>query len=476
MKKYIGIILLAGGCATAPDYKTPPAPAVTGYTASPTQTSDGDGQRLEEGAFVAPSWWQAFGSTKLDGLIEQAMLASPTLEAAQATVRQAQHTYAARAGDTRYPQVDAALGASRRSVTGAANGQPGGENTFNLYGASVNLQYDADLFGGNRRALDALAARTAHQQWQLEQARLMLVSSVVAAAITQAKWTVRIETSERVLEALTAQLELTRRRRELGAASDRDVLVLQEQAAQAEAAIPVLRQARDQASHLLAELTGKVPSEAGLPAFTLDDFTLPPELPLQVPSELVRRRPDIRAAEALLQAAVAEHGVAVARLYPQLVISADIGSQSLDADKLFSPGTLVWGLAGQLVQPLFSRGRRSQARAAEAAFDAAAAHYRQTVLRAFREVADVLRALENNTDVLTAQTAAHAAALDALALVQRQRTLGATSDMEVLVARQRAETARLETITARTQRLADTVAFFTAMGGGLTDDVDRASR
>jgi NodT family efflux transporter outer membrane factor (OMF) lipoprotein len=381
-------------------------------------------------------------------------------------VRQAQHTYAARVGDTRYPQVDAALGASRRSVTGAANGQPGSENTFNLYGASVSLHYDADLFGGNSRALDALAARTAHQQWQLEQARLMLVSSVAATAITQAKWTARIETSERVLEALAAQLALTRRRRELGAASDRDLLALQEQVAQAEAAIPALRQARDQASHLLAELAGKVPSEARMPAFTLDEFTLPPELPLQVPSELVRRRPDIRAAEGLLQAAVAEHGVAVARLYPQLVIGADIGSQSLDADKLFSPGTLVWGLAGQLVQPLFSRGRRSQARAAEAAFDAAAAHYRQTVLRAFREVADVLRALENNTDVLTAQSAAHTAALDALALVQRQQALGAASDMEVLVARQRADVASIATINARTQRLADTVAFFTAMGGG----------
>ncbi len=469
MKKWIGIILLAGGCATTPDYKTPPAPAVTGYTASPMQTGGGDTQRLVEGATVAPSWWQAFGSAKLDALIEQALLASPTLEAAHATLRQAQHTYAARSGDTRYPQVDAALGASRRRFTGAANGQPGAENTFNLYGASVSLHYDADLFGGNRRALDALAAQTTHRQWQLEQARLMLVSSVAATAITQAKWTARIETSARVLEALTGQLALTRRQRELGAASDRDVLALQEQAAQAEAAIPVLRQARDQASHLLAELAGTVPSEAGLPAFTLDDFTLPPELPLQMPSEWVRRRPDIRAAEALLQASVAEHAVAIARLYPQLVIGADIGSQSLDADKLFSPGTLVWGLAGQLVQPLFSRGRRSQARAAEAGFDAAAAHYRQTVLQAFREVADVLRALEHNRDVLTAQTAAQTAATEALALMQRRQALGAASDLEVLAARQRAETIRTETINAQAQRLADTVAFFTAMGGGGSD-------
>jgi len=186
MKKWIGIILLAGGCATTPDYKTPPAPAVTGYTASPMQTGGGDTQRLVEGATVAPSWWQAFGSAKLDALIEQALLASPTLEAAHATLRQAQHTYAARSGDTRYPQVDAALGASRRRFTGAANGQPGAENTFNLYGASVSLHYDADLFGGNRRALVALAAQAAHRQRQLEQVRLMGADSVAAAAITLA--------------------------------------------------------------------------------------------------------------------------------------------------------------------------------------------------------------------------------------------------------------------------------------------------
>lgn len=477
MMGQVGLILFFVGCATGPEFKTPALPAVSGYTASalPAHTASsptalGGEQRFSEGVQIETQWWQAFESSKLDALIEQALAASPTLEAAEATLRQVRHTYEARAGSTQYPQANANLSGERKSVNNATRGQTGGENTFNLYSASVNVRYDFDLFGGNRRALDALAAQADYRRFQLEGARLTLAANVIATAIAQARLSAQIDVAERILNAQTEQLALTRRRLELGSASDVDVLALRTQMEQTRAGIPALRNARDQASHLLAMLIGQTPSATTLPQFTLADFKLPSELPLQVPSELIRRRPDIRASEALLHAAGAEHGVAVSKLYPQISLNADVGAQALTMDKLFNPGSLIWSLGGQLAQPLFNRGLRAEARAAEAGFDAASAHYRETVLQAFRDAADVLRGLEHHAQALTATTAAAISAQETLDLVQQRYALGAANYLEVLTAQQVVESSRMDLCADQAQRLIDTVTFFSAMGGGWKDD------
>lgn len=478
-----GLILVLAGCATGPQYKMPAPPADAGYTAGayPAHTASSPGalggeQRIAEGALIEAQWWQAFESSKLDALIDQALAASPTLEAAEATLRQARHTYEARAGSTRYPQATANLGGRRQAVTGAAMGQPTGGNTFNLFDASVGVQYNLDLFGGNRRALEALAAQADYQLFQREGARLALAANVAGIAITQARFAAQIETAERILAAQTEQLELTRRRLALGAASENEVLALQTQREQTRADIPALRNGFDQATHLLATLTGQTPAAADLPRFALSDFTLPAELPLQVPSELVRRRPDIRASEALLQAATAQHGVAVSKLYPQITLGAGVGSQALRMDDLFSAGSLIWNLAGQIAQPLFNRGLLAEARAAEAGSDAAAAYYRETVLQAFRNVADVLRALDHDAQALAAHAAAAAAAQDSFDLVRQGYALGAADYLEWLNAQQQAESTRMDLFAAQAQRLMDTVAFYAAMGGGPPNPVGTAQK
>ena len=468
-------LLLLAGCATGPDFKPPVAPSATRYV-SPTSplllSADATGvvQRIAEGVPVESRWWQAFGSPTLDALIEEGLRASPTLEAAESTLRQARHTYEARAGSTQYPQANANLSGGRKSVNNAAMGQTGGENTFNLYGASVNVRYDFDLFRGNRRALEALAAQADTRRFQLEGARLTLAANIIATAFDQARLSAQIELTERILNAQREQLALTRRRVELGSAADVDVLALQTQMEQTRAGIPALRNGRDQARHLLAMLIGQTPSATNVPQFALTDFTLPPELPLQVPSELIRRRPDIRVSEALLHAACAEHGVAVSKLYPQISLSADVGAQALTMDKLFNPGSLIWSLGGQLAQPLFNRGLRAEARAAEAGFDAASAHYRETVLEAFRDVADVLRGLDHNAHALTATTAAASSAQETLDLVQKRYAMGAANYLEVLTAQQVVESTRMDLCAAQARRLIDTVTFYSAMGGGWKDD------
>ncbi len=252
----------------------------------------------------------------------------------------------------------------------------------------------------------------------------------------------------------------------MGNASEIDVVSIQTQVEQTRAGIVPLRNRLEQTGHLLAILVGEPPAAAAIPQFTLTDFTLPTDLPVQVPSELVRRRPDIQASEALLHVASAQYGVAVSRLYPQLTLTGNVGSQALTSAALFGPGSLVWGLAGQLAQPLFNAGLRPAARAARAEFDTAAANYRQTVLLALRNVADVLRTLDNDAQILQAQTAADASAQQALDLVQQQYRLGAASYLQLLIAQQQAQQTRIGLIAAQAQRLMDTAALYQAMGGG----------
>jgi Outer membrane protein len=212
---------------------------------------------------------------------------------------------------------------------------------------------------------------------------------------------------------------------------------------------------------------GKAPGAADIPRFQLADFKLPAQLPLVVPSELLRQRPDVQASTALLHAATAQYGVAVSNLYPQLNLSANLGTQALTTAALFGPGSIIWSLAGSLAQPLFNAGLKSGANAAEASLQAAGANYQQTVLQALRNVADALRALDNDAQTLQAQAAADASAQESLKLVNQQYMLGASSYLQLLTAQQQAQQTRIGLIAAQVQRLADSAALYQAMGGGV---------
>jgi NodT family efflux transporter outer membrane factor (OMF) lipoprotein len=477
----IAALFLAGllaSCAVGPDFKRPAAPDVPGYTVMPlpaqtasAPTTLGGAQRFNAGATVGAQWWRSLNSSKLDALVEQALEANPTLVSAKATLRQAQETYSARAGSTLYPQVDASIGAQRQRQDASALGQTGDAREFSLYNASIGVHYQLDLAGGNRRALEALAARAEYRRHELEGARLTLAANIVTTAITQARFAGQIQSTEAILHAQDEQLRLTRERVNLGQGAPDDVLALQTQVEQTRAGLPLVRKQLQQNEHLLAVLTGRAPGAEGLPTFTLEEFTLPSDLPLVMPSELARRRPDVQAAEALLHAANAEYGVAVAKLYPQLNISASLGSQALSTGALFGGGSAVWSLIGQLTQPLFNAGLPAEKRASLAAFDAAAANYQSVVLEALRNVADVLRALDNDAQTLAALATADSAAQSSLESMQRQYALGAASYIQLLTAQQLAQQNRINLIAAQAQRLVDSAALYQALGGGGWVDV-----
>lgn len=466
-------LALAGlaGCAAGPDFQRPAAPNVSGYTATPvmahtvsTPVALGKTQHLVEGLPTDAQWWRNLGSPALSRLIEEAFHASPTLVSARATLRRAQELYSAQAGSTQYPQIDANFGAQRQRTSPSTQGQSGEAREFSLYNAGLGVRYDLDLAGGNRRALEALVARADYQRFELAAAQLTLAGDLAGAAVARARLDAQLDATIAILHAQQEQLRLARERVRLGQASPDEVLSLQTQTEQAHAELPGLRKQLQQTEHLLAVLAGRASSTGGIPAFTLTDFTLPAELPLVVPSELVRRRPDIQAAEALMHEANADYGVAVAKLYPQLSLSANLGSQALSTAALFGSGSAIWGLVGQLTQPLFDAGLPAKKRAALAAFDAAAANYQQVVLQALRSVADTLRAVENDAQTLASFAAADAAAQASLQSVERQYKLGSASYIQLLVAQQQTLQNRSALVAAQAQRLTNSVALYQAMG------------
>lgn len=460
------------GCASGPAFERPAAPTVGVYTTSAmpglTESSRGalgQSQRLVTMPSDTAPWWRALRSPALDSLIALALTESPTVRAAEATLRQSQELFAAQTGATRYPQADATLGAQRQRFNPAALGQNSDAREFNLFNASVGVRYKLDLFGGNRRALEALAARTDYRHYQLDAARLTLSAAIVGTAVTQAQLLAQMEATEAILQIDEEELRIAQERLRLGAAAPDEVLALQQQRDQTRASIPRQRQLVEQTAHRLATLAGRAPGAPGLPSFTMSDLVLPTELPLVVPSELVRRRPDVQAAEALMHAANAEYGVAIAKLYPQINLSSSVGTQALSAGALFGGGTAIWSLVSQLTQPLLNPGLPAEKRAALAAFEASVANYQGVVLESLRDMADILRALDNDAQALTALASADEASQAALESVERQYALGAVGYLQVLAARKQSRQAQINVIAARAQRVYDSVGYYQAVGG-----------
>ncbi len=468
----VAAALLLGGCAAGPAYVRPAAPIATSYgaLALPTQTDSAVGefgatQRFAEAPSVGEHWWQAFGSPALDSLVAQALRASPTISSAEATLRQAEALFAAQSGSTRVPVVDGSLTAQRQKFNPAVLGQNAEPREFSLFNATVSVRYRLDLAGANRRALEALAARADFRRQQLQGAQLSLAAAITGTAFQQAKLAAHLAVIESLVRLEQEQLSIVRDQLRLGAATPDELRALERQHETTRATLPAQRQLVLQNQHLLATLTGRVPGDLSVPSFTLDKLSLTTDLPMVIPSELVRRRPDILAAEALMQAANAEYGVAVAKRYPQLTLSANLGSQALTAGSLFGGETAIWSVVSQLTQPLFNRGLSAEKRAALAAFDASAANYQAVILDALREMADVLTALDADAQSLAALASAHAASEDLLASERRRYALGAASYLQVLTVQLQSERVRVPLITAQTQRFLDTIALFQAIGG-----------
>ncbi|HET7307046.1 MAG TPA: efflux transporter outer membrane subunit [Gammaproteobacteria bacterium] len=468
-----GVAGALAGCAVGPDFQRPAPPKVNSFTSQPvgeTASTSGHGgkaQHFVQVQQIQADWWRLFHSKQLDALIQQAFNRNPSLQAAQATLKEAQANLAVVKGGL-YPQVNANLSATREKISGAQfGGAVGGSHIFDIYGASVGVSYNADVFGGVRRTIEAQQAQVDYQRYQLHAAYLTLIGNLTGYAINAASYRAQIKATENIIQAEENQLNLVDAQEKAGAVPYSDVLQARAQLAATRTRVAPLRQSLSVAEHQLATLSGKLPGNWQGTNFTLQDLTLPAELPLTVPSQLVHQRPDILAAESALHAASAQIGVAVADEYPQISLSGSYGSQATDIGDLFNAPSMIWNLGASLLAPIFHGGAlRAKTEAARAAFEAAAAQYRQTVLAAFAQVADVLRALENDAASLKAQQVSRSAAEKSLQLARTQYKAGAVSFVTVLTAEQQYANAQLGYVQALAQRYLDTTSLFSALGGG----------
>lgn len=471
-KWMIGVAALGAiaGCTVGPRYRAPAPPTVTAYTPQPppaeTASSEGpagNAQRFNPTATIPSDWWTAFQSPELNAMVEQALKNSPTLEQATARLKQAQEEVIARTGATKYPSVTGNASVTEEQLNLAAFGIPfPNPSPFTLLNGSVAVSYALDVFGANRRAIEALKAQRDYEVWQIEGARLMLAGNVVAAAIRQAQIREQIEVTNKLLAVEQKELKIAVERARAGGVSDFDVRSQRTLVAQTQAAIPPLEVQLDTINDQLAVLMGMSPVEARVAEISLSALHLPEELPLTVPSELVRQRPDIRAAEALLHEASANVGVARANEFPQIVLTGSGGGSGTR----FNSGGDVWNVGAALATPIFNGGAlQAEKRKAEDAYDEAASAYRGTVLESFREVADALYATERDAETLKARSEAAGEANGAYGIAAKRYDAGGISEMSLLDAeRQQLQTA-LDRENAAASRLTDSATLFEALGG-----------
>lgn len=468
----IALLAMAGvSCAVGPDFRAPAPPDVHGYTPEPlaattasAQTRGGEPQRFVQDLDIPGDWWALFQSEPLNRLIEEALRSNPDFDAAQAALRQAnEEVYAARGA--LFPTVVAAIQPERERLNGAIIGQPQLTPTFTVIASSLQVSYAPDVFGGTRRQIESLAAHAESQRFALEATYLTLTANLVVAAVQEASLRGQIQATGEILRIERDELRLVRERFRVGVVSQADVLLQEAALEQTLATLPPLQKELALVRDELTALAGRLPSQQISQTFDLDGLKLPRELPVSLPSDLVEQRPDVRVAEAQLHAASADLGVAIANQLPQFSITAAPGA--IATELAGYPGIGIWSIAGNISQTLFDAGRLlHEKRAAVAALDEAGAQYRSTVLKAFQNVADALRALQSDADDLAANDAAERAALASLDVARRQFHAQTADYLTVLAAERTWQQARLNRIQAEASRYSDTAALFQALGGG----------
>jgi NodT family efflux transporter outer membrane factor (OMF) lipoprotein len=459
-------VSLSGCGLLGPNYKQPPLPDSAGYAETPvpeqTKPADlasGDTQKLVAGRDIPGDWWKVFGSQALSDLVTAAFAGSPDVEAAKATLKQAQAN--SRAANTSWlPTANAKFSADRIGLSSAILGQDVSE-VFTLNTATINASYPIDVFGTYRK-VQASDAQALDQRFQLEAAYLTLSSNIVVAAIQEASLRAQIEATEALIATKRRLSRLVERQFDLGGATMADVLAQQSAVAQSETNLPSMRNSLEQQRTLLRNLAGKFPSDPLLEKFSFADLRLPEELPVSLPSSLVEQRPDIGSAEAQLRAAYAQVGIAIANMLPQLSLSGVGGRIGVSSVTLG-----IWDLGISLSLPIFDAGKLIyQRQAAGAGLDAAKARYRSAVLHAFRNVADSLQSLQSDAESVAAQRRVEQVARASLSVAEKQFEGGSGSVLTLLNAQSQYDQAKIGLIQAEARRLSDTAALYQALGGG----------
>jgi NodT family efflux transporter outer membrane factor (OMF) lipoprotein len=468
------ILLLTNACTVGPNFCHPPPPKIKRYTANSlpahtvaAPTVGGKRQHFVYNKDIPAAWWEIFHSVPLNKLIRAALRCNPNISSADAGLRIAIETAAAQRAAF-YPRVDFELDTLREQTahTLSSNLASGGY-FYTLITPQVTISYVPDVWGANSRQVESLVAQMETAAFQREAVALTITSNVVMAVIQEASLRAQIKATRRTIAIAKEQLKILRLEHEVGEIGLEGVAAQEAMLAQTEATLLPLRKQLAQQYHLIAVLCGHFPSKKILHQFDLESLKLPRDLPLSLPSRVVKQRPDIRAAEAQVHAAGALIGVALANRLPNIVLSAVGGSAALSMGTLFSGNTLFWTLSANLAQPIFDAGLLlHKQRAAVEACKQAVAQYRSVVLSAFQNVADTLKAIQFDAINLKAAKKAAQATEKSLSIAKQQRQAGAVGYLAVLNAEQAYQQAMINLAQSQASRFVDTVALFQALGGG----------
>ena len=457
-------VLLLGGCAATGEVFTAPAgtPSPEGYAMAGERTPPR--VVLEAGA-RSRTWWTAFGSARLDEVIRLALENSPDLAEARATLDR--HQAEAEAAQALLkPQVGLNARVERQLFNSEAFGFSGfPSRTFSIFSLGGLVSYDPDLFGvGRGRAAEA-GARAEAASWQADAAAIALSANVAIEAVRIAGLNAQIDSAMKVIDDDRKLVELAHRAEALGGLSRSGRIEIEAQLASDEALMPDLFRQKDQARRRLAVLAGRSPSEWTPPDFRLEELSLPAALPVALPSELVRTRPDIQAAEAELRAARLAARAEQVDSLPKLRLTGDYAQTSNQIEELFSPDSKGWNLASGLTAPIYDGGlAKANRRAALADLSAAEARYRRTVLAAFSQVGGLMSSLEaGEAEVAAFRRAVDSAQQDADVTLAGVR-LGGTPLLRAIDAHRQLSLARRGLASAEARRLSDMIGLFAAAG------------
>jgi outer membrane protein, multidrug efflux system len=458
---------LLSACSLAPTYKPPATEEVTRYKEAgdwaPAQPADG--QRRGP-------WWEVFGDPKLNALEKQLNAANPDLQAAVARFEQAR-AVARQNISNEFPTLGAGASATRARTSASAplenlvGNVPVTENNFL---ATLNLNWEIDLFGRLRNAAAAARAQAQSSEADTAAVALSLQAELASEYFNLRGDDTTISLLEDTLKVYDRAYELTSNRYQEGIAAATDVDQADTLRQNAGAQLAAVRRDRAQLEHAIAVLLGVMPSTFGLEPAQLAGSV--PVIDTDLPSALLQRRPDVARAERAVAAANAQIGVARAAWFPVFTLTGGGGFQSIDSSQWFKAPSRMWSVGPSATVPLLDFGARSAVnRQARASYDEAVANYRKTTLTAYQEVEDNLAALHHLADEVTADKAAAKSAASAANHSDKRYDEGVADYIEVTTTHTAALQEERDAISARVLQLNAAVALVRATGGGWTRDL-----
>ena len=470
--------LLLAGCTVGPNYQRP-------VTAVPPTFAEKTAPAANTDAYLA-SWWVSFGDPELDKLVSRAIANNLDVETAAARIREARALEIV-AGAAALPQVNAQGSASRQRISenaipvppgsGAGSGGGGAPGAFGLPGSEFSTfrvgfdaSWEIDLFGKTRRSIEAAGARTGTAIWNLRDVQVSVAAEVTDSYLSLRTAQQRAATAETEVARQQRSLRLVEARARGGLVTGQDLAEQQSQLATAQAAISPLKAQAETQVHALGVLTGDAPEVLVAELSPSSAMPSPPTVPAGLPSDLLRRRPDIRAAEQDLHAATADIGVATADLYPRFSLSALPALVSTTLAKLLEWGSRSYTASANIDWPIFNGGRtRANIKVANARQEQALIAYRKSILTALRDVEDALSNVDNDGRQIASLDAARGTAVRAEDIARTRYRGGLVTYSDVLQAQASRISLDTQLIQARGALNHDTVALFKALGGGWPD-------